>query len=171
MATPYIGEIRLFGGNFAPFGWAFCNGQLLSIAENSALFNLIGTTYGGDGQNTFALPDLQGRVPLHMGTGPGLSAFVIGESGGTETETLTVSQIPSHTHVVSAAASGQSDNPAGNVWGGSTGGLPYSASPGTLTMNAGSIQASGGSQPHENMTPFLVVSYIIAIEGVYPSPT
>jgi microcystin-dependent protein len=170
MASPYVGEIRMFGGNFAPQGWALCNGQLLPISEYDSLFNLIGTTYGGDGQNTFALPDLQSRVTIHEGQGPGLSNYVLGQSGGVETVTLTTSQIPAHTHVPNASDAGQSDNPANNFWASSNSGLPYDVAPGSIGMNAGSIQLSGGSQPHENMIPFLVVNYIISLYGVYPTP-
>lgn len=168
--TPYVGEIRLFAGNFAPNGWAFCNGQTVFIAENETLFNLIGTTYGGDGQETFALPNLQGRVPIHMGQGAGISQnYQIGEMGGTETVTLTTNQIPLHTHVPSASNAGVSDSPSGNVWGASATAKPYGAAPGALPMNAQSISSAGGSQPHDNMVPFVGVNYIISLFGIYPS--
>jgi len=166
MATPFVGEIRMFGGNFAPAGWASCDGQILSIAENETLFNLIGTTYGGDGQSTFGLPDLRGRVPLHMTNG-----FVIGQNAGTESVTLTLNQIPSHTHIPAGATVGGSDSPSGNVWGASTSGMPYSAAPGNLVMNPASVQPAGGSQPHDNMIPYQVVNYIISLFGIYPSPS
>lgn len=170
MAQPYVGEIRMFGGNFAPAGWMFCSGQLLPISENETLFNLIGTTYGGDGQNTFALPNLQGRVPIHMGTGTGLSTRVLGETGGTEQETLTLQQIPLHTHQAVASSTGASDSPNGNVWATATGGaLPYGPDPGEATLNAGSLFTAGGNQPHDNMIPFLGISFIISLFGVFPS--
>src|SRR5689334_17233619 len=124
MAQPYVGEIRMFGGNFAPVGWAFCNGALLPISENETLFNLIGTTYGGDGQSTFALPDLQGRFPMHQGTLAG-TTFTIGEKGGVETVTLTVNQIPTHSHTPNAGTASGSDSPVGNVWGVSNNAKPY----------------------------------------------
>ncbi len=165
MAQPYIGEIRLFGGNFAPAGWAFCSGQLMAIAENDALFALIGTTYGGDGQTTFGLPDLRGRVPVHQGNG-----YILAQTGGVEQVTLTVNQTPIHSHLPQASNTGGSDNPSGNFWGSTATGKPYSAAPPAVQMNAGAIGASGGSQPHDNMIPFLCVSYIISLFGIFPSP-
>lgn len=170
MANNYIGEIRMFAGNFAPAGWMFCDGSLLPISENDALFALIGTTYGGDGQNTFALPNLQSRVPIHMGQGP-VSNRVIGESGGTETVTLTVPQLPAHTHAPLASNAGGSDSPGGNYWANSSTGKPYVAPGGVyVAMNAGTIGPSvGGSQPHENMIPFLGINYIISLFGIFPS--
>lgn len=171
MSSPYIGEIRMFGGNFAPAGWALCDGSLLPISENDALFILIGTTYGGDGQNTFALPDLRGRVPVHMGQGPGLSNYTIGQQGGTEQVTLTVNQIPQHTHPGQAqSASGTQSSPANGVWAASTL-SQYSSNNATATMNSQSIGAAGGSQPHDNMLPFQCISFIIALFGVYPNAT
>jgi microcystin-dependent protein len=169
MSNPFVGEIRLFGGNFAPAGWAFCNGQLLSIAENETLFNLIGTTYGGDGQSTFALPDLRGRVPVHAGQGPGLSNYILGQSGGAEDVTLTADQIPAHSHVpqASAGAGGQA-SPAGNVWANSTN-LPYSPNAPTAAMAAAAVGPAGGNQPHDNMVPFVAVSFIISLFGVFPT--
>jgi microcystin-dependent protein len=169
MAQPYVGEIRMFGGNFAIAGWMFCDGSLLPISENETLFNLIGTTYGGDGQQTFALPDLRGRVPIHMGQG--LSNYVLGESGGVEAVTLTQNQMPIHTHAPLASNTGASDNPANNFWANSTTGKPYSAAPPAVQMNAGTITATGGSQPHDNMIPFLCVTYIISLFGIFPSQT
>lgn len=166
MAQPYVGEIRMFGGNFAPAGWMFCEGQLLPISENDTLFNLIGTTYGGDGQQTFALPDLRGRVPIHLG-----NAYTIGEMAGTETVTLTTNQIPAHTHAPQAnSGNGTSTNPAGNVWAAQPALLQYSG-PGSANVNlpAAAIQPAGGSQPHDNMIPFLCVDYIISLFGIYPS--
>lgn len=164
MSQPYVGEIRMFGGNFAPAGWALCNGQLMPIADNDVLFNLIGTTYGGDGQNTFGLPDFRGRVPVHMGSG-----YTIGQLAGSETVTLTTQQIPVHTHVPQANSASQADTPNGNVWATASGTTPYEVSPGNAQMNNSILQQTGGSQPHDNMIPYLVVNYIISLYGVYPS--
>lgn len=169
MATPYIGEIRMFGGNFAPQGWAFCSGQILPISDYDVLFNLIGTTYGGDGQSTFALPDLRSRVPIHMGTN-GANTYVLGQNGGVETVTLTQNQMPVHTHPVYASSTGGSDNPANNVWGNAPQTKPYGTAPGPAAMNTASVGNAGGNQPHDNMVPFLAINFIIALEGVYPSP-
>ncbi len=167
MGTPYVGEIRMFGGNFAPAGWAFCNGALMPISENETLFQLIGTTYGGDGQSTFALPDLQGRIPLHQGNG-----FVMGQSGGVEQVTLTVSQIPSHNHsfLASTSLAGLSPNPGNNVAAGSTTIDAYINDSPDQQLTPQSISPVGGSQPHDNMMPFLAISFIISLFGVYPSP-
>lgn len=164
MAQPFVGEIRQFAGNFAPQGWALCSGQLVSIAENDILFTLIGTTYGGDGQTTFALPNLQGRVPIHVGSG-----LPIGSSGGTESVTLNINQLPVHSHPVASSATGGSDSPANNVWGGAQSVAPYGASPGNALMNAASVGSSGGNQPHENRIPYVAVTYIIALYGIFPS--
>jgi microcystin-dependent protein len=154
----------MFGGSFAPSGWAFCNGQLLPISGNETLFQLIGTTYGGDGVNTFAMPDLQGRIPIHVGTG-----YALGDKGGTETVTLTTTQIPGHTHVpLCQSANNASSSPANNVWAPTTANL-YTASAANTNMNASAIASAGGSQPHENMMPYLVISFIISLFGVYPS--
>lgn len=161
MSNPYLGEIRMFAGNFPPQGWAFCNGQLLAISQNDALFALIGTTYGGDGQNTFALPDLRGRLPLHQGSG-----FVQGQRAGEENVTLTSQQIPSHSHTVGAKTSATAATPSGNVYGGGVTPI-FRASPST-TMNAAMVGPTGG-QPHDNMMPFLVISFIIALEGIFPT--
>ncbi len=169
--APYVGEIRMFAGNFAPAGWAFCQGQLLAISENDVLFQLIGTTYGGDGQSTFALPDLQGRFPLHMGTGPNGQSFVLGQSAGVEQVTLTTSQIPAHSHVPQAnTANGSQNSPQNNVWANSTN-LPYSQNAPTAAMDPAAVSSSGGSQPHDNMSPFLVINFIISLFGIFPSPT
>lgn len=171
MAQPYIGEIRMFAGNFEPAGWKFCNGQVLPISEYDTLFQLIGTTYGGDGQSNFALPDLQSRVPIHMGAGPGLSGHILAESGGTEEVTLTIQQIPSHTHPALANNTGASDSPNGNVWATASGAIkPYGAGPGDVNMNTGSLAQVGSSQPHENMIPYLCFSFIISLFGVFPTP-
>ena len=167
---PYIGEIRMFGGNFAPQGWAFCAGQLLPIAQYDALFSLLGTTYGGDGQTTFGLPDLRGRAPIHFGQGPGLTNRTQGEASGSESVTLTVSQMGAHTHVpVASPDPGTSAHPTDNVWAASTtGDKQYAAAPDTA-MNPATVSAVGGSQPHENRQPLLAINFIISLEGIYPS--
>jgi microcystin-dependent protein len=170
MSQPYIGEIRIFAGNFPPSGWAFCDGTLLPISENDALFTLIGTTYGGDGQVTFALPDLRGRVPVHQGTGTG-QAYVLGEMTGVEQVTLTQNQIPAHTHPFSAAGdTGTEINPAGNLPGNSVITRPYLNDPPTLSMNAAALAPAGGNQPHDNMQPYLGLNFILALYGIYPPP-
>jgi microcystin-dependent protein len=167
MAQPYVGEIRLFAGNFAPAGWAFCNGALLAISENETLFQLIGTTYGGDGESTFGLPDLQSRVPIHQGNG-----HVLAEAAGVESVTLTVQQIPAHTHPLTAtSAPGTTNTPAGNLLAQTSSVTPYINDTPSATMAAGSIAQTGGSQPHDNTQPFLCVSYIISLFGIFPSPT
>jgi microcystin-dependent protein len=172
MSDQYVGEIRMFGGTFAIQGWSYCNGSLISISQNSTLYQLLGTTYGGDGVNTFALPDLQGRVPVHQGQGAGLQNYVLGQKAGAETVTLTVAQLPAHPHGAVGSASGAGiGNPAGATWGNS-GITNNSFGPGpsaNASMNNGSTGMSGGSQPHDNMLPFLVVSFIIALYGIYPS--
>ena len=170
MSQPYYGEIRLFAGNFAPGGWAFCQGQLVAIVGNDAVFQLIGTTYGGDGQTTFGLPDLRGRVPIHQGTGPGLSARTMGDTGGAETVTLKASRLPPHTHtlVASSTPANAAAGPGGGVLA-ATAINVYGTSAPPLPMSAQAISAVGGSQPHENMAPFLALKYIIALTGVYPS--
>ena len=165
MSQPFIGEIRMFGGNFAPVGWAFCNGQLLPIDQNAALFQLIGTTYGGDGITTFALPNLQSRVPVHVGQG-----FALGQNGGAETVTLTTSQIPAHSHVPQAnSGAGTQTSPAGNVWASSSLGEFDDTNLVDGTMATGAMGVTGGSQPHDNMIPFLVVSFILSLFGIFPS--
>ena len=169
MGSPFVGEIRMFGGSFAPAGWSFCDGSLQLIANNSTLFNLIGTTYGGDGQSTFGLPNLLGRVPIHMGTGGG-GTYVIGQLSGAESVTLTLNQIPLHNHTPQASNTGGSDTPNNNFWGKSTTGKPYALPSGALVMNAGAVQSSGGSQPHNNLIPYTCINYIISLFGVFPSP-
>jgi microcystin-dependent protein len=168
MSSPFIGEIRMFGGNFAPVGWAFCNGALIPISENDALFNLIGTTYGGDGQETFALPNLQSRIPMHVGPG-----FALGESGGTESVTLTTSQIPAHSHVPQCNSGvGNQASPQNGFWAQSSPTLnQYSNVAPSVNMDPAAIGASGGSQPHDNMVPFLVVNFILSLFGIFPSQT
>ncbi|WP_426450830.1 phage tail protein [Paenibacillus sp. S-38] len=172
MSEPYIGEIRMFGGNFAPVGWALCHGQLLPISENDALFTLIGTTYGGDGQTTFALPDLRGRAPVHQGKNPiTQSSFALGQMGGVETVTLTQGNIPSHTHPVRAQKEpGTTGSPAGGLWAASAVN-PYAVPGGTPsgTMHPAAVSPAGGNQPHDNMMPYLAVNFIISLEGIYPS--
>ncbi len=170
MANPYLGEIRLFAGNFAPLNWAFCNGQLLSIAQNDALFSLIGTIYGGDGVQTFALPNLQSRVPVHQGQGPGLSNHTVGEMAGEENVTLTINQIPAHTHVAQANANaGTLASPAGNVWAGANDSPFAPPASANTTLAPGALGNAGGSQPHDNMVPFLAVNFIISLAGIFPS--
>lgn len=173
MSTPYIGEIRMFGGNFPPAGWAFCDGQLLPITEYEALFNLIGTTYGGDGEQTFALPDLRGRIPVHQGTSPTGFNRIVGESSGSEHVTLTQNHMPAHTHsfMASSAAAQATSTASGSVIA-DTGATPaYGTAPATAAMSATSIQPAGAFQPHENMAPYLCVSFIISLFGIFPSPT
>jgi microcystin-dependent protein len=166
---PYLGEIRFVGFNFAPTGWAQCNGQLLSIAENTALFSLLGTTFGGDGKTTFALPDMRGRVPLGIGQGTGLTARTLGETGGQEKVTLTIAEIPKHRHAL-AAASGSADSkaPKGDVLANSSTAAIYSTTAPTVDLAAASIGVQGGGQPHENMQPFLGMNCIIALQGIFP---
>lgn len=156
----------MFAGNFAPAGWAFCDGQLLPISENETLFQLIGTTYGGDGESTFALPNLQSRIPIHMGNG-----FILAETGGAEEVTLTVNQIPSHAHVpVVSAGAGNLASPAGGIWA-KTNLNPYSSQAPNSDMHPQAIGLTGGSQPHDNMMPYLGINYIISLFGIFPSPT
>ncbi|WP_348943787.1 tail fiber protein [Chitinibacter sp. FCG-7] len=177
MAQPYVGEIRIFAGNFAPAGWMFCEGQLLPISENETLFQLIGTTYGGDGESTFALPDLRGRIPVHQGNG-----FILAETGGVEEVTLTVSQIPAHNHVlhgkqatVQAATGNATHRAPFSAQGGhllASGSIKaYSPLQPAAQMNAVTLTSSGGSQPHSNMQPYLCVNHIISLYGIFPSPT
>jgi microcystin-dependent protein len=166
MSEPYVGEIRMFAGSFAPAGWAFCAGQLMPISENETLFNLIGTTYGGDGQSTFALPDLQGRVPLHAGNG-----FALAQTGGTETETLTINQIPNHVHAVGAASAATGASPNGAVPAAVSVGQRYFAGDPTGTVTMATSGPVGGSQPHENMAPYVAISFIISLFGIFPSQT
>ncbi len=171
-ATPYLGEIIMFGSNFAPAGWAFCNGQLLAISQNDALFSLLGTTYGGDGQSTFALPDLRSRTAVHRGQGPGLSSYIIGQALGVEQVTLSNNQLPSHSHAARAqSAAGESKLPTGNYWAQSTNGDLHYKDSASQSLAAASIStASGGSQPHQNIQPYLATNFVIAVEGIYPSP-
>jgi len=170
--SAYVGEIRMFAGNFAPNGWMFCEGQTLPISENEVLFQLIGTTYGGDGEETFNLPNLASRVPIHMGTGPDGTTYQIGEMAGTEQETLTVQQIPNHTHPFTVSTNTTADtNPTGTVLGQSTQATIYIDDVPNTSLAAGAVGVSGGSQPHENCQPFLCINYIISLFGVFPSQT
>lgn len=166
MAQPYVGEIRMFAGNFAPAGWAFCNGQLMPISENETLFQLIGTTYGGDGQSTFALPNLPGRVPMHQGSG-----FVLGETGGVETVTLTVSQIAAHSHTMLATNDIPTQASPGNGVTGQAAAKIYRAGNPSVLLNAQAVAPTGGSQPHENRQPYLCIDFIISLFGLFPNAT
>jgi len=168
MAEPFVGEIRMFGGNFAPAHWAFCNGQLVSVAENQALFSLMGNRYGGDGRTNFALPDLRGRVPVHKGAGPGLTPYNLGERAGEEREQLNVGNLPQHTHALMGSTGGATT-------GHPTGGFfavavqdSFTASAPDADLNENAIRSAGGSQPHDNTMPFLCVNFIIALDGIYP---
>jgi microcystin-dependent protein len=171
MATPYIGEIRMFGGNFAINGWAFCNGAIMPISENETLFNLIGTTFGGDGQSTYALPDLQGRVPMHFGNGGG-GSYVLGQKAGTESVTLITQQMPAHTHLFEVGVGGSgvttSDDPNGKAL---ASGIQQAFSPTLIPTTSGITNTlTGGNQPHDNMAPYLAVTFLISLYGVFPSP-
>lgn len=167
MAQPYVGEIRMFAGNFAPAGWAFCEGQLLPISENETLFQLIGTTYGGDGQSNFALPDMRGRIPLHQGNG-----VILAQSGGTEQVTLTSQQMPVHNHAaLGAAVTGDQTSANGALPANSVTITPYLNTPPDAAFNAAAITPAGGSQPHTNFQPYLCLNYILSLFGIFPSPT
>jgi microcystin-dependent protein len=170
MGQPFIGEIRMFGGNFAPAGWEFCNGQLLPISENDALFTLIGTIYGGDGQSTFALPNLQSRVPVHQGQGPNLlNNYTQGEMAGVESVTLTTNQIPVHTHAFLASTAGGNDNNVtNNVVADGPARSFIEANPNT-PLAASAVSPVGGSQPHENVIPVLTINYILSLYGIFPN--
>jgi microcystin-dependent protein len=168
VGQPFVGEIRLFAGNFAPLDWAFCEGQLLSIAEFEVLFDLIGTTYGGDGQTTFQLPDLRSRVPVGQGTGSGLSTYVIGQNGGVESVTLTSNQIPSHRHAFVGSGGGGS-SPGGGLLGTPSGDAIYTSGAVSGALAPAAVVSAGGSQPHENRMPCVAISYIISLFGIFPS--
>ncbi|MFG6489717.1 phage tail protein [Roseateles sp. BYS78W] len=169
MSTPYVGEIRLFAGNFSPVGWMLCQGQLLPISEFETLFNLIGTIYGGDGQNSFQLPDLRGRVPVHQGQGTGLSTRTIGEVGGAETVTLSAAQLPAHTHTLLASTDTANLSTPGGAQLAATSVASYDTGPGSSAMSAAGVGSAGGAQPHENMAPTLTVNYIISLFGIFPT--
>lgn len=171
MSEPFLAEIRIFAGNFAPRGWAFCDGQLLPISQNTALYSLIGTTYGGDGRTTTALPNMQGRAPMHPGTGPGLTSRRIGQKSGAETVTLNAAQLPSHNHQVQGlVARGGGASPQGNSLNNSGGGQVYTqGASGLGSMGSDTILSNGSGQAHNNMQPYLTLSFIIALVGLYPS--
>ncbi len=173
MADPFVAEIRIFPFNFAPHGWAFCNGQILPISQNTALFSLLGTTYGGNGQSTFALPDLQGRAAMFDGQGPGLSLRDLGETGGVDNVTLLVTEMPVHTHTVNGKTAGGQANPTNMVWGTSNAAKVAAnfyapAAPAPVNMNAGALANSGGSLPHNNLMPYNTLNFNIALQGVFP---
>jgi microcystin-dependent protein len=173
MSEPFVGEIRVFGGNFAPLGWAFCNGQLLAISQNAVLFDLIGTTYGGDGQNTFALPDLSGRALIHQGTDPQGNSYIIGERSGVETVTLTTAQLAVHNHGVVGTPTGATaadPGPSVAMAATATGESIYDGTTANqVSLAPTSITTVGNSQPHDNLQPFLAISYIISLFGIFPS--
>jgi microcystin-dependent protein len=175
MSDQYLGEIRMVGFNFAPLGWALCNGQLLSITQNTALFSLLGTTYGGDGRSTFGLPNLQASAPMGYGNGGGLTPRTWGDTGGEFAVTLLSTQMPSHSHAVACiSGAGSSNSPANNVWAAAPGDrvappVYANAKPNSVNMNAAAVQPSGGNQPHNNMPPYLAVYFVIAMQGIYPT--
>ena len=171
MDSPFLAMIMLWAGNFAPRGWLLCNGQILSIAQNTALFSLMGTTYGGNGTTTFALPDLRGRVPIHWGQGPGLNNYVWGEMAGSETTTLLVSNLPAHTHQLRATSDAGSTSAPSNAYPANTGALDkeYGPAGSLVAMNPGTIGPTGGGQPVDNLPPYLVMTYCIATQGIFPS--
>jgi microcystin-dependent protein len=174
MAEPFVAEIRIFPFNFPPTGWAFCDGQIMPISQNTALFSLLGTTYGGDGKSTFALPNMQGNAPMHPGQGPGLSLHDLGEVGGSETITLLTSEVPSHAHTVGRGlnAGGDSTSPANNIWAQAPAGRGtlslYHETPPTTAMNPNGLVPTGGNAPHNNLQPYLTLNFCIALQGVFP---
>jgi microcystin-dependent protein len=171
MTSPFVGEIRMFGGNFAPTGWALCNGQLLPISQNSALFSILGTTYGGNGTSNFALPNMQARTPLHWGQAPGLSLYDLGEQTGTSAVTLLLSEIPQHNHLVNASQgfTADSNSPLGNYPAYGNNGNIYGKGATSATFTPTAVIPTGGNIPHNNLQPYLVVTFIIALQGVYPA--
>ena len=171
MSEPFVGEIRMFAGNFAPRGWAFCDGQLLAVSQNDALFSLLGTIYGGDGRTTFGLPDLRGRVPIHAGTGPGMSPRQLGAKLGSEKETLTVNQLPSHSHTPWGVTDGTPVNtsPLNATLAKPTPNIFATTRNTTAAMNTGTVTGTGGSRSHTNLMPYLCIHFIIALFGIYPS--
>lgn len=171
MAQPYVGEIRMFAGNFPPVGWLFCDGQLLPISENETLFQLIGTTYGGDGESTFALPNLQSRVPIHQGTGPAGTTYVLGEMAGVEEVTLTIQQIPNHTHPMTGSSALASQRQPVGASPAQTTGQVYASRFTAVAASPQAISPVGGSQPHTNLQPYLCINFIISLFGLFPSPT
>jgi microcystin-dependent protein len=175
MADPFVAEIRIFPFNFAPRGWAFCNGQILPISQNTALFSLLGTTYGGNGQSTFALPDMQGNAPMHPGQGPGLSLHDLGETSGSETVTLLTSEMPAHSHgLLGLGAPGNRTNPIGNTFARLPSGMAYipgSPAPPLTNLSDQTLPPAGGNLPHNNMMPYLTLNFNIALQGVFPPRT
>ena len=172
MSEPFVGEIRMFAGNFAPRGWAFCDGQLLAVSQNDALFSLFGTIYGGDGRTTFGLPDLRGRIPIHAGSGPGLSPRSLGAKGGAENVTLTVNQLPSHSHTAQGSTAVANETaPAGRVVGQAGGFDFFQSGTGSAAMSTSMVTGVGGSRSHSNLMPFLCVHFIVALFGIFPSRT
>ena len=172
MSEPFVGEIRMFAGNFAPRGWALCDGQLLAVSQNDALFSLLGTIYGGDGRTTFGLPDLRGRIPIHAGSGPGLSPRTLGSKAGTENNTLTANNVPAHGHNLQGTSNAAGDgSPVGNVPATGAGSFLYdNAGTNLVTMDADMVTGGpNGTSPHNNLMPFLCVNFIIALFGIYPS--
>lgn len=171
MSDPFVGEIRMFAGNFAPRGWAYCDGQLLAVSQNDALFSLLGSTYGGDGRTTFGLPDLRGRIPIHAGHGPGLAPRQPGQKAGAENVTLTVNELPPHVHRIASTRAASGGNPGGSVVGNTGETLIYREVAGSQTvgLNAAASRSVGGSQRHSNLMPFLCIHFIIALFGIYPS--
>ena len=171
MSNPFVGEIRIFGFNFAPTGWALCNGQLMPISQNTALFSLLGTYYGGDGKTTFALPNLQGSAALHQGQGPGLTDRIIGETGGEASVTLIQTEMPAHSHSTGCdSGTGGNAVPTGGMWATTGRGrpLPYSSNAPNAPMSGQALAAAGGNQPHNNMPPYLTLNFCIALQGIYP---
>jgi microcystin-dependent protein len=174
MANPFVAEIRIFPFNFAPKGWAFCDGQILPLSQNTALFSLLGTTYGGDGKSNFALPNMQGNAPMHPGQGPGLSLHDLGETGGSDTVTLLESEIPSHSHTpMSSTTSAASPTPGPTVMFGKSNGIAAysSTTTGLVQLNDNAVAPAGGDQPHNNLMPYLTLNFCIALQGVYPPRT
>ncbi len=172
MSEPFVGEIRMFAGNFAPRGWAFCDGQLLAVSQNDALFSLLGTIYGGDGRTTFGLPDMRGRTPIHAGSGPGLSPRNLGAKGGAERVTVTTQQLPSHTHQLQADSDAANEQiVSGNVLANTSTRIYLSDEVGDTAMATQAISNVGGSRDHANIQPFLCINFIISLVGIYPSRT
>jgi microcystin-dependent protein len=172
MASPFVAEIRIFPFNFAPQGWAFCDGQLMPISQNTALFSLLGTTYGGDGRSTFALPNLQGSAPMHPGQGPGLSLHDLGETGGSDTVTLIETEMPAHSHALMASDQpGEDPGPQAEVLARSVGASLYKTGPANVQLAGQAVALTGGNQPHNNMLPYLALNFCIALQGVFPPRT
>ncbi len=172
MSEPFVAEVRIVGFNFAPRGWAFCDGQLLPLSQNTALFSLLGTMYGGNGKSNFALPNFQGNAPIQHGQGPGLSDYFIGETGGAEFVSLLESEIPGHTHALQASTNpGSSNNPAGNLYAVPRSGNAYAPAASLTTMSPSALAPAGGDQPHNNMPPYLTLNFIIAMQGIFPPRT